>query len=299
MTLVGSPTSIGSYTFVVRAKAYENHTNSRGESTVDVTVTYVVSNVNTSSSTTTRAPAAISIDYPSSVVQDAPFTWTIINGANDVNFYATGSTWNGGRTPGSGTLPTITGSTYTKNNNGINTNYTPIEGYIPTPGTYYLTFHFSNGQTVSKTVTVTAPSTTTTTTTTTPTPITYNPIIRFVPSALSFNVDPNSTLIINVRSDTTYQIEVIGMKPNGSFYFSLGDFLGSPAYRWNTQPIFSAKGIDPNNIQADINGHWSMNITIPAGTDVEPNGYMRIAGFGSKDPNVNITPNDVFMYVTK
>ena len=42
-----------------------------------------------------------------------------------------------------------------------------------------------------------------------------------------------------------------------------------------------------------------MNITIPAGTDVEPNGYMRIAGFGSNDPNVNITPNDVFMYVTK
>jgi hypothetical protein len=135
--------------------------------------------------------------------------------------------------------------------------------------------------------TTTTPRPTTTTTTTTPTPITYKPIIRFVPSALSFNVDPNSTLIINVRSDTTYQIEVIGMKPNGSFYFNLGDFLGSPAYRWNTQPIFSAKGIDPNNIQADINGHWSMNITIPAGTDVEPNGYMRIAGFGSKDPNVN------------
>jgi hypothetical protein len=79
---------------------------------------------------------------------------------------------------------------------------------------------------------------------------------------LSFNVDPNSTLIINVRSDTTYQIEVIGMKPNGSFYFNLGDFLGSPAYRWNTQPIFSAKGIDPNNIQADINGHWSMTLTV-------------------------------------
>ena len=117
-----------------------------------ITVVTPVRTSSTTTTTTTRAPAAISIDYPSSVVKDAQFTWTIINGANDVNFYATGSTWNGGRTPGSGTLPTITGSTYTNNN----TNYTPIIGFIPTPGTYNLTFHFSNGQTVSKTVTVTA-----------------------------------------------------------------------------------------------------------------------------------------------
>jgi hypothetical protein len=96
------------------------------------------------------------VDYPTSVVQNDIFIWTIINGANDVNFYATGTTWNGGRVPGSGTLPTITGSTYTKNNNGIYTNYTPIEGFIPTPGTYNFTFYFSNGQTISKTVTATA-----------------------------------------------------------------------------------------------------------------------------------------------
>ena len=66
MTLVGSPTSIGAYTFVVRAKAYEYHTNSRGESTVDVTVTYVVSNVNTSSTsktTTTTITTPTPITY--------------------------------------------------------------------------------------------------------------------------------------------------------------------------------------------------------------------------------------------
>ena len=194
MTLVGSPTSIGSYTFVVRAKAYENHTNSKGESTVDVTFTYVVSNDNTLSTSTTTSSS---------------------------------------------------------------------------------------------------------TTTTTPTPTTYKPIIRFVPSALSFNVDPSSVPEIDVRSDITYQIEVIGMKPNGYFYFNLGDFLGNPGYRWNTGPMFSARGIDPSNIQADKNGHWSMNITIPAGAKVDPEGYMRIADFGSKDPNVIIIPNDVFMYVTR
>ena len=99
MTLVGSPTSIGSYTFVVRAKAYEYHTNSRGESTVDVTFTYVVSNVNTLSTSTTTSSS--------------------------------------------------------------------------------------------------------TTTTKTPTPTTYKPIIRFVPSALSFNVDPDTEFIIDVRSNTT------------------------------------------------------------------------------------------------
>ena len=124
--------------------------------TTSTTTPFPTSSSTTTTTTTTQAPAVISIDYPSSVVQDAQFIWTIIGGANDVNFYATGSTWNGGRTPGSGTFPTINSSTYTKNINGINTNYTPITGFIPTPGTYNLTFHFSNGQTVSKTVTVTA-----------------------------------------------------------------------------------------------------------------------------------------------
>ena len=124
--------------------------------TTTTTTTTPFPTTSTTTTTTTRAPAAISIDYPTSVVKDAQFIWTIIGGASDVNFYATGSTWNGGRTPGSGTLPTVNGSTYTKNINGINTNYTPITGFIPTPGTYNLAFHFSNGQTVYKTVTVTA-----------------------------------------------------------------------------------------------------------------------------------------------
>ena len=39
---VGSPTTVGTYTFVVHGKGYPGCTNLRGESTVDVTVTYVV-----------------------------------------------------------------------------------------------------------------------------------------------------------------------------------------------------------------------------------------------------------------
>ena len=131
-------------------------TSATTATTTTTTTTTTRAPTTTTTTTTTRAPAVISIDYPSSVVQDAQFIWTIIGGASDVNFYATGSTWNGGRTPGSGTLPTINSSTYTNSNNGINTNYTPITGFIPTPGTYNLAFHFSNGQTVYKTVTVTA-----------------------------------------------------------------------------------------------------------------------------------------------
>ena len=290
MTLVGSPTTEGTYTFVVRGKGYENHVNSRGENIINVTFTYVVS-----ISSSTSSPAVISIDYPSSVVVDDPFTWTIINGANDVNFYATGTTWNGGRTPGSGTLPTITSSTFTKSNNGINTYHTPITGFIPTPGTHNFTFYFSNGQTISKTVTATRASSTSTsssssTTTTTVAPVTYNPIIRFVPS----------TLQIDRNTDISYQIEVIGMKPNGYFHFDLGDFVNGTKWGnngWYIPSRFKTKyGVDLNNIQADANGHWSMTLTIYSDGDA-PKGYMRINDFGSHESNVNIIPNDVFMYV--
>jgi hypothetical protein len=76
-------------------------------------------------------------------------------------------------------------------------------------------------------------------------------------------------LSINAGSDTTYQIEVIGMKPNGNFYFSLGDFLRIPSvghranYGWyRSQEFLTMTGVDLSNVQADINGHWSMTLTV-------------------------------------
>ena len=129
-------------------------------------------------------------------------------------------------------------------------------------------------------------SSTTTTTTTTPTPTTYSPIIRFVPS----------TLTMTYGVETTVMIEVIGMKPNGYFYFNFGDFLRYS--NWYTPLNFlRAFGVDNSNVQADINGHWSMNITIPAGEQVYPEGYMIISGFGSRDPSVLTSPDDVLMHV--
>ena len=126
---------------------------------------------------------------------------------------------------------------------------------------------------------------------------------------MSFNVDPDTEFIIDVRSNTTYQIEVIGMKPNGYFYFDLRDNLilnpnisegTDSSHGWYTPSEFlTTFGVDCSKVQADINGRWSMNITIPAGADVYPKGFMQISGFGSKDPDVNIIPNNVFMYVTK
>jgi hypothetical protein len=92
------------------------------------------------------------------------------------------------------------------------------------------------------------------------------------------------------------------MKPNGSFYFNLGNFLISGRgwkNAWYTPLEFLRYyGVDLNNVQADANGHWSMTLTVYGDNHVYPDGYMQIAGFGSNDPNVNITPNDVFMYVT-
>lgn len=66
MSLQGSPTTEGTYTFVARAKGYENHTNSKGENTIDVTVTYIVGNVSTSSSTSTTSSSTSSSSTSSS-----------------------------------------------------------------------------------------------------------------------------------------------------------------------------------------------------------------------------------------
>lgn len=69
-------------------------------------------------------------------------------------------------------------------------------------------------------------------------------------------------------------------------------------YGWYTPSNFlTTFGVDCSNVQADINGHWSMNITIPASSYIDSNGYMQISGFGSNDPSVLITPNDVQMHV--
>ena len=65
-SLQGSPTTEGTYTFVVRAKGYENHINSKGENIINVTVTYIVSNVSTSSSTTTTSSSTSSSSTSSS-----------------------------------------------------------------------------------------------------------------------------------------------------------------------------------------------------------------------------------------
>ena len=200
MSLEGSPTTEGVYQFVVRALAYENHTNSRNESTIDVTVIYNVVNDSVTTSST------------------------------------------------------------------------------------------STSTTTTTTSTSTSTSTTTTTTsTTTPAPTTYSPIIRFVPS----------TLTMTEGVETTFMIEVIGMKPNGYFYFNFGNFLhDSNLMRWYTPAQFlRIYGVDNSNVQADINGHWSMNMTIRAGAEVYPDGYTIISGFGSRDPSVSTSPDDVLMHV--
>ena len=190
-TLLGSPTTEGTYTFVVRANGYENHINSKGENIINVTFTYIVSNVSISSSTTTT--------------------------------------------------------------------------------------------------TTTAGPSSTSTSSSTSSPTTYSPIIRFVPS----------TLTMTEGVETTFMIEVIGMKPNGYFYFNFGNFLhDSNPMRWYTPIQFSRTyGVDCDNVQADINGHWSMNMTIRAGSEVYPDGYTIISGFGSRDPSVSTSPDDVLMHV--
>ena len=40
-----------------------------------------------------------------------------------------------------------------------------------------------------------------------------------------------------------------------------------------------------------------MNITIPASALIKSDGYMQISGFGSNDPSVLTTRNDVLMHV--
>ena len=102
--------------------------------------------------------------------------------------------------------------------------YTPVpapvwitpESISFTSGTYSLTVRATGaGGFTDRTfnILVNAIITTTTTMTTTASP-TYSPIIRFVPS----------TLEMEDGAGATYMIEVIGMKPNGYFYFNFGDF---------------------------------------------------------------------------
>jgi hypothetical protein len=111
----------------------------------------------TTTTTTTTAAPSIGVDYPTTAIEDEEFTWNILNGANSVSYYITGASWiAGGRIPASGSLPTINGSTTTLVNGGISTYFTPYKHTITTPGTYNLTWHFSNGQTVSKSITVSA-----------------------------------------------------------------------------------------------------------------------------------------------